>query len=284
MLQAQLADVGYAKLNLLSDSEVEEFIEFYKTELSGFGEGDFLHTHVASAEVKHKAHSFVKPRVEKLLKDLLIDYKVGLGFFMIKPRDGKTPMRVHQDKSLVDEERYAGLTVWCPLVDVDKSNGCLLVVKRSHLFQENHRGTNIDMPYKAIEDVVEQNEFSQPLTAKAGEAIIFDHRLWHASTSNTSGIDRVVVAAVAVPNESSYLHFEQKHTKGLSMYSVPEDFPLEFDVKAPLSSDCTLENDSVPLNKVLTEKEFRLLYSKFNPTINKTSLWKKLLSNVMSSG
>jgi hypothetical protein len=38
------------------------------------------------------------------------------------------------------------------------------------------------------------------------------------------------------------------------------------------------------LNKVLTEKEFRLLYSKFNPTINKTSLWKKLLSNVMSSG
>ena len=281
--QAELEDFGFVKVKLLTGSQVDEFLTFYKTELSGFGEGDFLHTHMAPVEVKYKTHSFVKPRIEEPLKDILRDYKVGLGFFMIKPSNGKAPMRVHQDKSLVDEDKYVGLTVWCPLIDVDESNGSLSVVRKSHLFLKNHRGSNIGMPYEAIEDIVEQKEFSQSLTVKAGEAIIFDHRLWHASSSNTTDVDRVVVAAVAVPNECSYVHYEKTDTGRLHKFSAPDDFPLKFDVNAPLSDNCKLENDSILPNKDLTEKEFLSLYKKFHPSKNNTSLWKRLLSNLRPS-
>ena len=185
-LQEELETYGYVILDLLSEEEVSDCVSFYQNEVSGFGQDDFLHTHMAPKEVKLKTHEFVKPIMEKRLNQLLADYKVGLGYYMIKPKHGKEPMRVHQDKSMVDETKYTGLIVWCPLVDVDENNGGLLIVDKSHRFISNHRGTDIDMPYSGIEDLVEQEQYSKPLRLKAGEAVIFDHRLWHASTSNTS--------------------------------------------------------------------------------------------------
>ena len=139
------------------------------------------------------------------------------------------------------------------------------------------------MPYKAIEDIVEQHEFTQTLTVKAGEAIIFDHRLWHASTANSSETDRVVVAAIAVPNESSYVHFEKSNSGEISIYAVPDDFPLEFDVNSPLPSGSKLQDGSVSPNEEITEKEFRRIYHTFNPPAVKQPFWKKLFSNIMSS-
>lgn len=282
-LQRQLEAEGFVKIPLLNDMALQEFSDFYAKELDGFQTGDFLHTHVATEAIRLKTHEYVQPRLKAALADVLVDYRVDFGFYMIKPKNGTTPMRVHQDKTMVDETKHVGLTVWCPLVDVDGSNGCLSIVRKSHLFLNNPRGTNIEMPYKRIEDLIETPEFSEFITVKRGEAVLFDHALWHGSTSNVTDKDRVVVAAVVTPLESEYVHYELSSSgKSISMYSAGVDFAVRFDVNGSLPEDCVLVRDDISPIAELHESDFVKMYRKHNPKEQSDPIWKRVLNTLTS--
>lgn len=95
----------------------------------------------------------------------------------------------HQDKSYWPNANWNPvITVWIPLVDTDKVNGCLHVWPRTHKTKliAYHADTYTGTAYTEI-DIKEQAERNAvALPIKAGSAILFNDRCIHGSTPNNS--------------------------------------------------------------------------------------------------
>lgn len=263
-LQQQFEQEGYVHVPLLTKSEVKDLQHIFRQNTS-FEEGQpFLHTHQTGAEVRQHIHSLLLPYITHPLHELFSNYKTCFAYFLAKKAQVESVINVHQDKSLVDENQYKGVTVWCALNDMSEENGCLHVVRRSHLFGQNIRGSGIDMPYEGIKEEVEQR-YVTPIRMKAGEAVIFDHRLWHYSPTNYSSRDRVAVGAIAIPQEAGFVHFQRNGQGKVEKYCAGDDFPLNFDVnKELLPSDCKKENEFSYELPSISKEAFMGLYRKHN--------------------
>ena len=90
-----------------------------------------------NVEYKRTAKKFIANILASHIEKIFDSYKMIGANFIIKP-PGKGSFLVHQDWTFVaDPEHYTSLTIWCPLVDVDKSNGTLQVVQGSHKIVSN---------------------------------------------------------------------------------------------------------------------------------------------------
>jgi phytanoyl-CoA hydroxylase len=96
----------------------------------------------------------------------------------------------HQDDAYYAETTPSDtrMSVWVPLHDSDKDNGCLWVVPQSHTWglqawrQEGEGYCN-----RALQPP-DDFDFSQavPVPAKAGDVLLFSALLWHSSQGNRS--------------------------------------------------------------------------------------------------
>lgn len=96
---------------------------------------------------------------------------------------GKTP--VHQDNGVVTEEADETnmLTVWFPLMDTDKNNGCLCVWPRSHhrgLYDHCPTPIGLGIPGKLLDGKAVAAEM------KKGDILFLNKLTIHASFSNNS--------------------------------------------------------------------------------------------------
>jgi ectoine hydroxylase-related dioxygenase (phytanoyl-CoA dioxygenase family) len=119
---------------------------------------------------------------------------MAFGTFMSKGCEGETTFPLHQDPSLMDEERWTPLTFWIPLVDVDVVNGCMYGVPGSHLLQSGPRPSFASFPHPDLQD--ELRRYLRPIPMRAGQLLIFHSALIHASPDNQSGSLRVATAGV----------------------------------------------------------------------------------------
>ena len=95
----------------------------------------------------------------------------------------------HQDKSYWPVAiANPVITVWIPLVDATKENGCLHLIPGTHQqrviehFNEGQTGTG----YLSLSDDVAKGKKIVQLPVPAGSAILFNDRLLHMSTPNQS--------------------------------------------------------------------------------------------------
>lgn len=118
------------------------------------------------------------------------------GVFVVKgPTDQF--VELHQDPTVVDETRFRSANVWIPLQDVDTHNGCLWVLPGSHHDAPNVRpGNGDDLPsYYANVPRTELWEAMTPIEMRAGEALVYDHRLLHGSQGNHGDELRLAIVA-----------------------------------------------------------------------------------------
>ena len=124
-------------------------------------------------------------------------------------------MPPHQDWSFVeDEKKYCSVTCWIPLQDVNMENGCIGVIKGSNRFFSNVRPSpspQVETPLKnhmyTIFPYLELQEM------KAGEALIFDNRTFHASPPNTTDSARVAVGLGFTQSEAEIRHYYLKRER-----------------------------------------------------------------------
>ena len=108
---------------------------------------------------------------------------------------------IHQDITFVDESRYQSLALWCPLVDTDPGNGCLFAAPGSHRWNTGPRGPGTPYPYRALDTAIQKRLTAIPM--RAGSAVIFCQKLFHASPPNRSGGTRVAVTGLVVPQRGA---------------------------------------------------------------------------------
>lgn len=227
-----MRDNGYWVIkNLLTSEDIEKFTD-YHTRIPAASKDTFYSSHWNDdAQYRKKVDQFIRPILFEKVKDKLQDYRPVYGYFLVKMSGEKGTVSIHQDWMLVDESRFVGVTMWIPLVDTTLENGSFQVIENSHKFLSQIRGSNTHFPYRGdLQDV--HNRFLTNINLKKGDAILFDHKLAHASLPNFTKDPRVAVGLVVLPQEAEMVHYYFDHQqKEVRLYEVDDNFLLEFGLR-----------------------------------------------------
>ncbi|MCF8464373.1 MAG: phytanoyl-CoA dioxygenase family protein [Flavobacteriales bacterium] len=242
-LDRQLAEEGYVVVSFLNEDEVRvlkkvfedahpiETVPFYAT--AHHQDSDFR------KEMSFAISNVIKSHVEEAFEncDLL-----GASFISKTKNDGSL-LQPHQDWNIVDEEKYRSFNLWIPLVDLTEENGAIEILPKSHNWIRGYRQSSIDCAYRQVHDLVWNN--MEPLYMKAGEALIYDHALLHASKANRSSEKRIACASGIIPKEAQmYLYWKNEDI--IEQYECsPEFFMTQniFDGPTGLKKVAELEYD-----------------------------------------
>lgn len=221
---------GYAVIPLAGRNETDRLSVLHER-TSQHGSKGFHTTHFSDDRVlKRTVHEGICEVLAPLLAPVLNDYTPVFGNFMVKEADGDSPVPMHADWTYVDEHRHIGVSVWLPLVDADERNGCLCVIPGSHRLSHHIRGPRIpqwDVPcnFELIDAL------GKTLPLRAGEAVVYDHRLLHYSDTNMSGAARPAVNLSLVPKGVPMFHYAipEGETEIHAFAVEHPDFFVEYD-------------------------------------------------------
>ena len=169
-------------------------------------------------DVKHRIFhgitSLVAPQIEKVAPG----YRIVNAVFVSKQAGATTRLKLHQDYSLVDHSRVLGINVWIPLCDVDDSNGCMRMVDFSQHFGHICATSQNPAPYDSVRGEMEARYLTD-VHMKAGEALLFDMRVLHATEGNRTSENRAAVYLNLCPVDESP-----------RVFSYNPDQPGRFDI------------------------------------------------------
>lgn len=221
---------GYVVMPLLGRQEIDSLRALQEStslpESVGFHTTHFF----TNREMKRTVHKGVCAILSPLLAPVLSDFIPVFGNFMVKEAVGDSLVPMHADWTYVDEQKHISVSVWIPLVDTDEKNGCLAIIPGSHRLSHHIRGPRIpqwDVPCNF--DLIDA--LGRPLPMRAGEAVIYDHRLLHYSDTNMSGEVRPAVNLSLVPKGVPILHYTipERETEIHAFTVTHPGFFVEYD-------------------------------------------------------
>jgi hypothetical protein len=169
-------------------------------------------------EVSALARELLSPAVERVLAD----FDVLQAHFYVKP-PGEGHFDLHQNWPMVELDDTS-VTLWCPLVDVDRENGTLEYVPGSHKLLPHVQG-----PYTASyfdEILPEVWEATRAVPLAAGEGAIFDDGLIHGSRRNTSDRPRIALQVICTPRDATPIFFFPTGPRAFERIEAPSEFWL----------------------------------------------------------
>jgi ectoine hydroxylase-related dioxygenase (phytanoyl-CoA dioxygenase family) len=230
-LQARFAEHGYVVLPFLDAHDIQHFRvrfdEWYPDH-----RGDFETTALNEHDDPHHlaVHEALAGWFQDRVDVLFDDHGIRHAYFMCKrgglPEQNVSEVVLHQDWTYVDEPTVRGPLMWCPLVDVDEHNGWLQVVPGSHRFPPGPRGTG-DMPWAFREVEAELRAALRSIPVSAGDVIVYDGALIHASPPNRTPVDRPVIGLGLAPREATMVHFHSTDGRWVERYEVEDAFYLD---------------------------------------------------------
>lgn len=214
-LETDLDRDGYAIVpDLLDADEIERLAAVYRASDSPIHRSPFgvsvLSDDLAYRDaVDREIAAVLRPKVDSVFNA----YRYCFANFLGKaPAAGAEIARglvpLHQDIAFVDERQFQSLGLWIPLVDVDERNGCLSVIPGSQRFNSGPRGPGLPFQYRDLQPVLQRYRRIVPM--KAGSAMIFCQKLFHASGPNLGDAPRPAVGALLAPAEAQlYCYYPQ---------------------------------------------------------------------------
>lgn len=235
-LEAEFERYGYVVVPFLESEEIQPLIDAYwevgppadDPQISIFFD-------YQSTDERYKRAIAARTRavLERHGARLFADHRLFYPNYVMKwpnPRSGFAP---HQDSSFVDEDEHRSLSVWCPLVDTEPVDG--IDVGMFHLVPGSHRLRRTVRAHQpqsfafseCTTEVIEDLAIGVPV--RAGEALVFDHRLLHFSWPNASTEPRLVIAGGYCPAAAPVYHFRETEPGSAERYEVDDDFFLAYN-------------------------------------------------------
>jgi ectoine hydroxylase-related dioxygenase (phytanoyl-CoA dioxygenase family) len=222
LLQKKFERNGYVFVEQLLDTnalrELRALFEKYKTRFVGA-----FHTSHFSDDVNYKQE--VNDTIAKVVFDkaaaLLHNYTPLFGNFMIKNPNPAAGMDLHADWTYVDETKHTSVAIWVPLIDVNDHNGCFGLIEGSHKVTNLIRGPLIQQSARNRDHIWEK-KYGKLMPMKAGDAIIYNHRLLHYSHPNKSNAVRPAINLSLAPVGAKIIHYcMPEGTNEILLYHVP---------------------------------------------------------------
>ncbi|MEG4805113.1 phytanoyl-CoA dioxygenase family protein [Microcoleus sp. ARI1-B5] len=233
IIHREIETKGYAVINFLNENEVKSLISFYKKQSLPddmvASPGMVFSIGTTELSYRQKISQEIKKAFTSKLKSLFPNYRIAFGVLGYKKPDASSSkMHLHQDCSLTDETVMKSLGVWCPLIDVEEQNGCLQVVNRSHLLNSKARPFWVFSWFPYDQEVLSlmQEHYLTSLPMKAGQALIYDKRLFHGSPPNTTATERVAAICGLVPQGilSQFCSRESQISDKIELFEVEDEF------------------------------------------------------------
>lgn len=247
--EAHFLEKGYALPEAVPEAVLEALLRFTAQRVPDNIQG-FHTTHFSTdSDYKKQIHDGLIDIVNPYLQKILVRHVPVFANFMLKPGGGNNPMPLHADWTYVDEADDFSLSVWIPLTDTVPLNGCIGVIPYSQHLSHAIRGPRIKQAeFPCNETLIA--ELGRLIPLKAGQPLIYDHRLLHYSTANDTPILRPAVNISLVPRGAHMIHYTwPEGTDRIRRYEVEDpDFFTEYDnFQIPQKGKLTGELASVPL-------------------------------------
>jgi len=222
-LQERFERDGFVVVPFLGPDAVRALQDgYWHTHPEGF-DGFAIDFQTPDPDLKKAVGEVVHEVMDPLLGDWFVGHRGFMTSYLAKFSGEGTDLYLHQDWDYVDERHHRSAVVWCALDDVTLENGPLLVASGSHRIPANPRGTRTPSAFDDVQDVVRRRLV--PITARAGDAVIMDNALLHASPPNTSGRLRLAAAMAVAPREAPLVHWSLED-EGWRMHAIDEAFFL----------------------------------------------------------
>lgn len=222
-LDKQLLNEGYAVVKFINQIHIEELLQLYKDNHTNPIPGFYASVFSDDIDKRQKITEKIKSIYTPIINSLFINHRMIGGIFIVKTEDEKERLHPHQDWGFIDEERYRAFNIWVPLVDVSEENGAFRITPGSHLWVKNYRGPKIPDTFPDKQEIIWQN--MKTMNLKAGEGVIYDARLFHASYPNTTKQHRVANVFGAIPEGVPMLHYIANNNQ-VDVYESNEAFFL----------------------------------------------------------
>jgi hypothetical protein len=239
--QAELHARGYTIVELVSGGDAAALLDAVAAQppLGEFhpataGKAFQFHSSFLDDDLvyRKRIHEMIKARFQPELDAILRDYEILIaGLFLKQPGSGA--VHLHFDWTMIDDLDRVGINVWCPLVDVDETNGALRLVEGSHQLVR-HIGAPHARPYfKGYEAELMDASLSVPL--RAGQALIYDNTILHWSPVNRSAAPRPVIAMNCLPRTARPVFYRldaEAGGKRFEVYDMADGGFFEHDAAA----------------------------------------------------
>lgn len=223
-LQKSLSEKGYVIVPFLNNEEVEQLKTVYYTHHPTTLEGMYATAHTHDLTLRTKMNEEIKNVFALPINKYFCNENALGGSFIAKGKGLKSVLNPHQDWNIVDEEEYCSYNIWVPLVNLHSENGAIQIIQGSHLWQKTYRSGNIGFAYQ--DELEEINRQLVPLYMQAGEALIYDHRLIHASGVNTTDEIRLAAVFGVIPNDAQMLYYHKNDQEDIEVYESNKEFFL----------------------------------------------------------
>ena len=224
ILNQQLSRDGYVVLPFLTDDEVIRLKDFYYRYHPSRLEGMYATAHVSDIDMRIEMNNYIKEIFSRAIEDTLIHIEALGGSFIAKGKGENGTLKPHQDWNIVDEDLYRSFNIWVPLVDLKADNGAICIMSGSHLWIKSFRSANIHSVYQPVED--ELWGMMSKMYMKAGEALIYDHRLIHASEENKTDEIRLAAVFGVIPEGADMMYYHRKDANTVEVYESNKEFFL----------------------------------------------------------
>lgn len=219
---SEVARAGWAVVDLLDRNQVRDATVVWDGLDLEVTHGFFAPPAMAwgpvAMAVDRKLKELVKPAVERVLPG----FRAFIAATTSKGAGSATVIPFHQDWTYTDERVTRAVFLWCPLVDVDESNGALSVVPGSHRWSEAVRPSRTTEASDGLQAGLEA--LSQMVPMRAGQALAFDPATFHGSGPNLTDAQRPALTLAFVEEGSQLVHFHESDDGELEGFQVDDAF------------------------------------------------------------
>ena len=224
-LQEQFNRDGYVVIPWLTPHETTSLKQQFENAAIKQDNQFYASAHDTDLALRRTMSDAIKDAFQQAASKTLIDMELLGGSFIVKPPAYEHVLQAHQDWNIVDESQFVSCNIWVPLVDTSKGNGAIMVMPKSHRWIDAYRHSSIPCAFSAVHDLI--LESMTTLELKAGEALIYNHALLHASHPNTSQFSRIACALGIKPKEADMLFYFNNEGTIEEYESNPDFFMLE---------------------------------------------------------
>jgi hypothetical protein len=218
---------GYVVLPFLNENEITNLVNVFEAipneDLSDF----YASTHQKDLDFRKATNEKIVQEFSRSVEEYFDEAELLGGSFIAKKANYNEKLQPHQDWNIVDESQHRSFNIWIPLVDTNQSNGAIMIMPSSHLWIKNYRHSSIPCAYSEVHQLLFENMLT--LNLKAGEALIYDHALIHASHSNNSDNTRISCASGIKPKEAEMLIYWNNQSE-IEEYNCNTAYFLENNV------------------------------------------------------
>ena len=196
---------GYVVLPLLGAAAAAQLLAQLRQKVPVFPEGFYASVHTSDVQLRSAVNVLLMDRFQSLIDQVCVDATLLGGAFINKSPGPRGVLPPHQDWNIVDETSQRSFNVWLPLIDTDPANGAIQVVPGSHLWLSTVRGPNVPCVYRQVHASLRKAMRLLPI--RAGEVLVYDHRLLHCSDENRTPHARPGAVMGLVPAEAALKHY-----------------------------------------------------------------------------